>query len=349
MPIALPPRLIGYGAYNLCFDNQLGRAANDPNGPHFFQAIRQRAPFVNLVKVIVYRDSRIEGLGPFTSRRVPLYTPAREISESFLANLRSLVDTAAAMQPKFFVQVCIFSYQSVADLTDVNGHPLFIPEEQPENIPRELAPPVPPQPPPPNPPVFPNAIDNARWFFQPTIDPRGHKQKELVAQLGQRLNGCTNVIWELVNEVRIRDDGGHEDDNRNLIAWLSQMRDALKVNAGQDIHLTFSTGVFNEAQLAGGVPVTVFDFHAGQWSTKGHWQTGIPNAKARALSYNPSVPLIINDDGVDMPRNQPNVTGWATLAFQKGLHYNTKASYPPAQDFSTQQIAALRDANNSAP
>ncbi|HEV7475015.1 MAG TPA: hypothetical protein VGN90_13260 [Pyrinomonadaceae bacterium] len=343
MPTTLPRRLIGYGAYNLCFDNQLGRAANDPNGPDFFHALRQRVPAANLVKVIVYRHSGIEGLSAFPARRVPLYTPQREISEAFLSNLRNLIDTAAAMQPQFFVQVCIFSYQSVASLTGDNGEPLFIPREQPENIPFELVPPLPP------PPTPPNSIDNARWFFNPSLNARSHKQKEMIAQLGQKLSGCTNVIWELVNELRISNDTGHEDDNRNTITWLGQMRDALQANAGQDLNLTFSTGVNNESQLMRGVPVTVFDFHGGQWSTNGHWQTGIPNAKGRALGYNASAPLIINDDGIDMPRNRPNVTGWARLAFQQGLHYSTKATYPPAKDFSAQQVAALNDANSSVP
>jgi hypothetical protein len=352
---ALPRRLIGYGAYNLCFDNMLGRPANQPNGPDFFHALRQRAPCVNLVKVIVYRNAGIEGLNHFPDRREPLYTGDREINDYFLNNLRTLVDTAAGFNPKFWVQVCIFSYHSVAALTrDLNAPSGYdpIPPEQPENVPRELVVPPPPPPPPGKKPTMPNPIDNARWFFNPTGDARLHAQKQLVAVLGQTLRGCTNVIWELANELRISNQPGFDVDDRATVLWLNQMRDALRSNAGPDIHITTSTGINNETTLLRGVPLTVFDFHSGQWEVADHYTTGIPHAIQRAASYNPAGAVIINDDGITggatgIPRNQPNVTAWAKTAFQNGVHYNTKAPYPPAEDFSAQQIAALTDANNS--
>jgi len=50
-----PPRLIGYGAYNLCFDTFLARSG----GMNFFQYIRSRPELdaINLVKVICFRKS----------------------------------------------------------------------------------------------------------------------------------------------------------------------------------------------------------------------------------------------------------------------------------------------------
>lgn len=347
MPPAIPRRLIGYGAYNLCFDKLHGRAAGDNSGPNFFQAVRQRLPAVNLVKVIVYRNSGIEGLRNFPARRLPLYTTAREISDAFMNNLRALVDAGAALNPKFFVQVCIFSYHSVALLDEIEpktNPPTYnpIPREQPENVPYALVPP-----PPPTIPIHP--IDYARWFFGPGTNARTNKQRELVTRLGQTLAGCSNVIWEIGNELRIKEDDNHLNDHRALAQWVNQMRDALIQQTGPDINTTCSTGIHNEGTMLRNVPLNIFDFHSGQWMTAGHYQTGIPNAKQRAAGYRPNVPLIINDDGVPMPRNRPNIAGWARVAFENGLHFNTKAPYPPAEDFSTQQLDGLRDANNAVP
>lgn len=328
MPPAIPRRLVGYGAYNLCFDRLHGRAAGDNAGPNFFQAVRQRLPAVNLVKVIVYRNSGIEGLRRFPNRQITLYRTDRSINDDFVNNLRALVDAAG---PTFFVQVCIFHYHALQNPA----------AEQPEFIPHELIPPstLPDHP-----------IDRARWFFGPGLNPRTHKQKELVARLGRALAGRPNVIWEIGNELRIAGDDNHAGDHRALAQWMNQMREALQANAGADINLTCSTGIHNEAVTLRNVPLNVFDFHSGQWMVNGHYQTGIPNAKARAATYRPGVPLIINDDGVtDMPRNRPNVAGWARVAFQNGLHYNTKGSYPPAEDFSQQQIDGLRDATVAVP
>jgi hypothetical protein len=245
------------------------------------------------------------------------------------------VDTAAKPELTFFVQVCIFSEQSV--IRD---------EEIPEFIPPELLPPPPPT-------VPDTDLDHLRWFFAPGRDARTHKQRELVAVLGQTLRGRRNVLWELGNELRIG-NVGHEIDQRNLATWLLDIRQALIDNTGSDINVTTSTGVNNEAVTLETVPLTFFDFHSGQWEVNDHYLTGIPQAKQRATSYNPAATLIINDDGIssppsNMPRNQPNVTAWARTAFQNGCHYNTKGSYPPAEQFSQQQLAGLRDANNSVP
>lgn len=343
MPPTLPRRLIGYGAYNLSFDKLHGRMTDNPADPDFFASIRQRAPFVNLVRVFVYRHSGVEGLK--ASRRLPLYTPAREINPAFIENLRALVDRAAALTPTFYVQVCIFSYHSVAHLTknpDGTYHP--IPKEQPENVPYALVPPPPPGPG----TVIIHPIDYARWWFGPGTNARTNKQRDVVARLGETLAGRANVIWEIGNELRIKGDPAPED-HRPLAQWVKQMYDNLVARTGPDINVTCSTGIANEAVTLRNVPLNVYDFHSGQWDHDRHW-TGIPRAKERAATYKPNVPLIINDDGVtDMPRNRPNVTEWAKTAFQNGLHYNTKASYPPAQDYSQQQIDGLRDANAAVP
>jgi hypothetical protein len=320
--------MIGYGAYNLCFDNQLGRAA-DGTGPDFFHALKARAPFINLVKVIVYYKSDVDGINRYPNRRLTLYNADRSINQAFLNNLSTLVNTAAAPDVNFIVQVAIFPYQALAEP----------PQYQPEFIPYELI--VPQQ-------YDISPLDRVRWFTTPGNDARTHKQKELVAALGRTLAGRKNVLWELGHEMRIAEQG-HEVDHKAMATWLANMGDALRANAGADINVTSSTGIINEEVTLRNVPLTVFDFHSGQWETADHYQVGIPRAKQRAAAYNPNAPLIINDDGIDMPRNQANVTGWATVAFQNGLHYSTKAPYPPFQDYSVQQIAALRDANNNVP
>jgi hypothetical protein len=331
MAPTLPRRIIGYGAYGLCFDNQLGRPANNPGGPNFFQALRQRSSCINLAKVIVYYRSDAEGIGAFPNRRVTLYNANRTINPAFLSNLRALVDAAAAPGMNFLVQVAIFPYQALETPEDY----------QPEFAPAELIPPdsLPDSP-----------IDRVRWFTTPGTNPRTHKQKELVAALGQTLANRPNVIWEMGHEMHIAEDDGHQLDNKALATWLSNMRDALIANTGPNINFTSSTGVHNESTVLRNCPMSLFDFHSGQWEQNDHYVTGIPQAKQRAATYNPNNPLIINDDGItDMPRNQPNVTGWATTAFQNGLHYSTKAPYPPLNDFSPQQLAALATANSNVP
>ena len=240
------------------------------------------------------------------------------------------MDAGAALNPDFFVQVCIFHYHALQNPAD----------EQPEFIPHELIPPsdLPDSP-----------VDRIRWFCGPGLNPRTHKQKELVARLGQALAGRPNVIWEIGNELRIKDDDAHLNDHRAQAQWVNQMREALVQQTGPDINVTCSTGIHNEGTMLRNVPLNVFDFHTGQWMVDGHYWTGIPNARQRAAGYRPNVPLIINDDGVPMPRNRPNIAGWSRVAFENGLHYSTKAPYPPAEDFSTQQLDGLSDGNAAVP
>jgi hypothetical protein len=322
MPTQVPRRLIGYGAYNLCFDSQLGKTSSDPR--NFFDVLSGGGWPVNLVKVICFRKSVIEGLP--LDRAVSLYRPDRTINPAFLDNLVKLVDYAATK--KFFVQVCIFHYHAVKD-----------PNESPENIPGELQ------------PNFSAPLcSRLQTFFTASSNAVTHKQKELVGQLGQRLAGRWNVIWELANEVRMDGAGCTDEDNRNLVAWLSHMRDALTQSAGSDINVGTSTGIANEQVTGRNLPVTFFDFHSGQWSATGDYRFGIRTAKERAASYNPGAFLIINDDGVhDEQRTEANITNWAGTAFQRGLHYASKATYPPGQAFSTHTLNALKHANDLNP
>ncbi|HEX3126303.1 MAG TPA: hypothetical protein VH394_03140 [Thermoanaerobaculia bacterium] len=322
MPNQVPRRLIGYGAYNLCFDSQLGKSATDSR--NFFDVLKGDGWPVNLVKVICFRKSTIEGLP--LSRAISLYKPDRTINPLFLDNLVKLVDYAAGKD--FWVQVCIFHYHAVKD-----------PNESPENIPGELQ------------PNFNTSLcDRLKKFFTASSNNITQKQKELVAQLGQRLAGRPNVIWELANEVRMDGTGCTSADNSNLVAWLSHMRDALINNTGPDIHVGTSTGIDNEQVTGRNLPATFFDFHSGQWSALGDYSFGIRTSKERAASYNSSAFLIINDDGVpDAQRTGANITNWATAAFQRGLHYATKSTYPPGQAFSTHTLNALKLSNNNTP
>lgn len=322
MPTQVPRRLIGYGAYNLCFDSQLGKSATDQR--NFFDVLKGDGWPVNLVKVICFRKSIIEGLP--LGRAISLYKPDRTINTAFLDNLVSLVDYAAGKG--FWVQVCIFHYHAVKD-----------PNESPENIPGELQ------------PNFSAPLcSRLQTFFTASNNNVTHKQKELVAQLGQRLAGRSNVIWELANEVRMDGQGCTDADNRNLVAWLSHMRDALIQNAGPDIHVGTSTGITNEQVTGRNLPVTFFDFHSGQWSATGDYRFGIRTAQERAVSYNADAFLIINDDGVpDAQRNEANITNWAGTAFQRGLHYATKSPYPPGQPFSIHALNGLKHANDLNP
>jgi hypothetical protein len=144
--------------------------------------------------------------------------------------------------------------------------------------------------------------------------------------------------------------GCTDADNSNLVAWLSHMRDALINSAGPDIHVGTSTGIDNEQVTGRNLPVTFFDFHSGQWAALGDYSFGIRTSKEHAASYNNSAFLIINDDGVpDTQRTGANITNWATAAFQRGLHYATKSTYPPGQAFSTHALNALKLSNANTP
>jgi hypothetical protein len=333
MPRQIPRRLIGYGAYNLCFDTQLGVQIHKPDDPtppdtrNFFQYLQAECPPVNLVKVICFRTASLEGLP--AGRTATLYKPDHTINPAFLENLDKLVAEAEAK--KFWVQVCIFSHQAVSG------------GELPENAPPEIL------------PVGATPCDQLKSFFTGPSAVRRGLQKQLVRALGDRLKNRTNIIWELANEVRMYQDckknTPDNPDNREdlaLAGWLNDMKTALIEKTGSDIHVGASTGVDNEVTIARNLVSTYFDFHGLQWKYNTNYTQGIQGAKSNTHTYNPNAFLIINDDGAG-PRTQQNIHDWARRAFQLGLHYSSKAFYPPGKDWSAETIQALNDANNESP
>jgi len=178
-PRPLPKPLIGYGAYNLCFDSMLGRF--DADGPTFFAQLRRGKWPVNLCKVIVFRNPEREGLT--ADRALPPYVDGA-VSQAFLDNLQALVDDAAQQDPPFFVQVCIFHHHAVKYEDEapaaVSLPPDLVPDYRSARLGNRL-------------------LD----WFNPGPSTRLELQKELVRMVGNALLGRDNVIWELVNEVRI--------------------------------------------------------------------------------------------------------------------------------------------------
>jgi hypothetical protein len=381
MAIALPQRFIGYGAYNLCFDRHLGvkNLTPLPTDKDFFAYLQTNYPMINLVKVICFRKSTQEGLP--TSRAIPLFIKFREpvdpgpphtilvheVNEEFLQNLLKLVNRAAATN--IWVQVCIFSYQSVAQ------------SETPED---------------PLPSVNPARLgttpeERLFKFFSPDPSPCLETQKEIVRLIGNRLKGKNNVLWELVNEVRMdlsADQNKNKLGNCNLAKWLNIMAAELKSPAayGPGALITTSTGVNlqsqepvpnsgakneeiifspNRVNVGCGQPAqfpaftpSFFDFHSGQWEGRRDYSSGMTAAKSRISVYNPTATLlIINDDGAPEIRTPANLKPRAISAFSKRLSYATKQSYPNggtnpqgvAFDFNTEVLNALKAAHLANP
>ena len=370
--MTLPARLIGYGAYNLCFDSLLGRDASG-TGLNFFEVIRQGVPghpggwpMINLVKVICFRRSYVDDF-PLTlrSRLRPLYVFNRrtgevDINTAFLDNLVKLVDEAHKYQ--FWVQVCLFHEQAI-ELADGMGRPT----ELPEIVPPEL-----------NPFQAGKAqCQRLIEFFSPEASDRLELQKDLVRTVAGYLRGKPDIIWEMGNELRIqklRTDPCSDQDvqtaNCKLAEWLNIMWSELTRTLGAPLDFTVSTGIKNEATLfsftnrdcpAGSyvfIP-NVFDLHSGQWSGD------IAGAVKRVQGYHfpggpPNLsPVIINDDGAqlkdDTPQQQMDaarqINQWAFDAFKQStptqrVHFASKQQYPPGQPFDLLALDALRDANN---
>ena len=337
----IPSRLIGFNAFGLCYDSQLGKTATDPR--NFFEYLRAEGYPFNMVKVVCFMNSTLE-VQP--NRAIPLYKTDKTINPAFLNNLLTLVNKAA--EQNFLVQVCLFHYHAVQKKIYA-----------PENMPFDLD--------------YTNEADTVRnrlrRFFTPTLgDPYKPLQKQLVAAVGQKLKNKPNVIWELCNEVRMdgkpsASQAEQVGDNWNLVSWLNQMENTLKANAGDDIHVCTSTGTLshNEKITCTNVPSTYFDFHMGQWhDTEGTYRHTIQYARDRATQYNPNnYALICNDDGassVDHPtapdwqkRTEGNVKNWAGTAFQMGLGYTTKTSYPSKEPWGIPQMRAVKFANNANP
>jgi hypothetical protein len=121
MALPIPKRFIGYGAFNLCFDRRLGRAPST-GGKNFFESLRKdpRGWPVNLVKVICFRKSTADKLDP--ARADPLFAPGGSVNPAFLTNLQTLVTTAEGCG--FFVQICVFSFQSVTSDDETGASPV---------------------------------------------------------------------------------------------------------------------------------------------------------------------------------------------------------------------------------
>lgn len=358
-------RLIGYGAYNLCFDRDLGVH----NGRDFFTHLHdvKKSP-VNLVKVIVFRKASLEGLPELpdpTGRTIPVYTPAGEINKKFLANLVAL--TKKARDKHFTVQICIFSYHSVAR------------KEGPEFLPAALVP-----------DSSLTRCQRVRKFFSLADPAIVAEQDKLVTALVTTLRNAdalSNVLWEIANEIRI-DVCATEKQNRagncDLVAWLNHIASTIRASAklarnmittSTGIHtqdapntppgaanekMTFAQerpvdGCTNPAFVPHAVltPGNLFDLHAGQWNLNDNYLAELRGGlRKRFAGYgydNPS--FIINTDGFpDELRTPANIKKWATAAFRNGHHFASKEIYPPhVPAYNDAVLDALAAANAAAP
>ena len=209
-----------------------------------------------------------------------------------------------------------------------------------------------------------------RVLFTPTAnDPNKVLQKQLITAVGQKLKNKPNILWELCNEVRM--DGSltpantpptQVQDNWNLVTWLQQTETALKQVVGNDIHVCTSTGVLtqNEKITCENVPSTYFDFHFGQWNEDGNYRQFIKYAKQRAAAYAPGHRLICNDDGAKevnpdttthqwFERTEGNLKNWAGTAFEMGLDYMLKATYPAKLPWNLHALRAIKFADDTHP
>jgi len=336
-------RIIGYGAYNLCFDKLWGKGPND-SGPDFFQFIRNGKWPINAVKVICFRKSMIEGLPP--RRAIPLFNSQKKLNPDFLTNLDQMVGRAADLG--FWVQICIFSFQSVALSSDPSKW------EFPENVPAELDPTK----------LGTNNCDRLRKFFGTKDETTFKATKMLAAQIAWAVRWRTNIIWEMGNEVRIQgcDANTAKDATCDIVAWYDAMWDRVfgLIEPDQAPH-TMSTGVENEQVLwttqrpfngcanetYGADP---YDFHADQWNYAGDYAAGMDAAVQRMQNYGSPRELTINDDGAkpDSLRTA-RLQAWAGAAFQRKLWYLSKQQYPPGQLFDLDALNALKKANDAHP
>lgn len=340
-------RLIGYGAYNLCFDSLMGKKLNPAaNDPDFFQFIRNGHWPINLVKVIIFRKSTLEGLP--ANRAIPLFKPNKQINEAFLTHLDAFVGRAAELN--FTVQLCVFSFHSVALGTDPDSW------EFPENVPADLDPRL----------IGNNNCNRLRNFFSVDRAPATlAAQRTLATRIAMAVRFRTNIIWEMANELRIQ--GCSAADNKagncNIIPWYNQIWDDI------DGHLipqhsphTISTGIDNERVLFTNqrpydgcshksYRMLHYDFHAGQWDAMGNYKLAIDAAKQRIATYDsPLGGLALNDDGVkDSERTNARVWAWARAAFERGCGYLSKQQYEPGERFDVGALNSLNAANNEVP
>jgi hypothetical protein len=345
--MTLPPRFLGYGAYNLAHDKYLGKPA-DGVGPIFFKYLRDGGWPVNLVKVICFRFSGQDELAP--ARRLALYDPQHNINTSFLDNLSNTVDQAR--QFGFWVQVCLFSFQSIVGGEQPENAPTVFGIGPPGSVPTDAA----------------DSRERIRTFFNANDAARFAEQTRLVRLIADRLRVYPNVLWELANELRISNqDNPPADDNCRLVTWLNRTRTELvRALQGTPALITTSTGTQLQSERfffrrvaadncpSPALPVEFFDFHGGQWGAGGDFTAGIVGAKQRAITgtpgapgYNPSAFLIINDDGSRGAADAATIQQWATTAFRNGLHYAAKQTYPPAKPWNLAVLNALKQAFNT--
>jgi hypothetical protein len=349
--------MVGYGAYNLCFDRLLGKKQDSPFADDFFAQIR-RNNFrkINLVRVICFRHSRKEG-HPET-RATPLYitqttpppTPSTKVvvNPAFLDNLSRLV--ARASETGFVVQVSIFHNQA---LYFPPPDPNVLPET-PELLPPDLT------------PFGGTACERLKNFFNPRPQNPNQlvRQKELVAAVVGATKSAYNVIYEIGNELVFSRPPCKPPDNCALAEWMNLMRTEIFRVTGyvQTRHIGTSTGrnllpndpapyETNEAEIFKTCPKKLvspdyFDFHSGQWLNEATGVTSMQDAINRVKDYTGGRPLIINDDGALGLRTPTNVEKWAREAFSKGLHYASKQSYPNGSgaDFNFDVLRRLEGA-----
>jgi hypothetical protein len=333
--------------------------------PDYFKTIRQqlRLGKINLVRVICFRHSRKEGLP--ANRAIPLYsktptTPSQiVINPAFLQNLEDLVESA--QESNFWVQVSIFHYHAIAT---PDGRPQPGVETTPE-VP-ELLPPA----------LIPNrtvgACQRLKTFFNPNPPSLAQisRQKQLAATIAARLKGRPKVIYEIGNELRMDTAGCTAADNCQLAEWMNVIKNEI-LRVDPTAHVGTSTGKHgagagdNEEEIFRTCPKKLvpsyFDFHSGEWLAADMTTLKIKEAVQRAKAYlgiTTVPPLIIDDDGVrSANRTLANVQKWATAAFEQGLHYATKQSYPNGArdesgnflDFNRPVIKALNEAARIVP
>ncbi|HEX3559409.1 MAG TPA: hypothetical protein VHU19_09400 [Pyrinomonadaceae bacterium] len=342
MALPIPKRFIGYGAFNLCFDRRLGRAPST-GGKNFFEFLRKdpRGWPVNLVKVICFRKSTADKLDP--TRADPLFASGGSVNPAFLTNLQTLVTTAEGCG--FFVQICVFSFQSVTS-----------DDETPENVPRALDPGQ----------LGGDNCARLKNFFNPDNSPTLQKQVEVAAQIAYAVRFQTNIIWEIANEARVQGCKPPTDNvagNCKLVPWYNHIWDAIDGQLIPEVSLhTISTGVPNEGvmftkqrpyqgcALEAPYRTSYYDFHADQWNAAGDYGGGMDAALNRLKGYDyPAATFTVNDDGARDLRTNDAVRRWASAAFQRGLHYMSKQPYPPAETFNYDVLNILRDVNNANP
>lgn len=343
-------RIIEYGAYNLCFDPTLGKLGG--GGADFFRFMKDRRYPVNRVKVILFRNSRQEGL--LAGQSIPLFA-GRKLNPRFLVNLQNLV--RRGQESRISVQLCLFSYHSV-----VGG-------EEPENPPAIL-----------DTKEWPGtACSKLRRFFSLDDAEVVAAQRKLVHDMITHLRqtvGLTGVVFEIANELRSdvcrKEDGSpaveqNRQGNCQMVRWLNTMQAAIREAAAPTAaRVTTSTGthderiiprrigeanegiVFDKLRRTGScmdpksfVP-SFFDLHAGQWEPIGiDWEANrraylaalpasVGEVRQRLQSYGFANPVVVlNDDGLGERKRNTLLEHYVRAAFKAGYGYATKQQYPP--------------------